>query len=271
MKLHNSSSHVNSALVCLTFSVFHFAFAFAYDDVQLVYRGRLRSNSYMPMAGTVDMSFRLYAEKSDATPSWSKDVQAVKINGEGLFQVSLSGDGLADAINAGRVGWIGVSVDGGAEQYPRQAVLASPRADKAAYADALLSSPSVGTANVERVSARSMTVDVLSVTGATTMPPGSSPVSMSVAHNAAWMTLPVKGEVRFFSRGNPRDLGEKTFSNGCSFGEASENCVALFTADCSMPGLSRYYNKDADISLGSDVGLSNGTSVRCLVYPIGAE
>ena len=267
----------NSAFYILHFACALAAFAAAaYDDVQVVYRGRLRKNGgALPAAETVDMSFRLYADKGDTTPSWSRDGHAVQINGDGLFQVALRGDGLADAINAGRVHWIGVSVDGGSEQYPRQALIASPRAGRAARADALLASPSVATAKVEKATAKVMSVETLSVSGATTLPSGSSssPVSMSVAHNAPWATLPFKGEVRFFSRGEPRDLGTASFSGGCSFGDASENCVALFTAEGSdaMPGLSRYVRKGDPISLDSGAGLSSGTSVRCRVYPIGAE
>ena len=95
--------------------------AFSFEDVQVTYRGRVRENGAAPAAQTVPMTFRLYAKKSDSAPSWTTDIPAVRIDTNGLFQVALRGEGLAEAIDADRVNWIGVSIGGGREQYPRQA------------------------------------------------------------------------------------------------------------------------------------------------------
>jgi hypothetical protein len=240
-------------------------------DVALTYRGRLRKNGSAPQAEeSVDMTFRLYGKKGDSEAAWSKTVPGVRVDREGLFQVSLSGDGLAEAIDAGRVCWIGVTIADGKEQYPRQQLLSAPAAEKASIADSLLSSPAIGTASVETAKAKTLTAGSLDVGGSTTLPGNTSPVSMSVKVSKSWFGVPVKGSVGFFSRANPRDLGTKPC--GDTFGHADENCVALFTTEGSdvMPGLAHFVKKGASIRLGA-AGLPAGTPVRCRVYPIGVE
>ena len=247
--------------------------ALAFDDVQITYRGRLRENGAAPAAQTVSMSFRLYAKKKDATPSWTTELPEVRLDTNGLFQVALRGAGLAEALDAGKVNWIGVAIGGGKEQYPRQALLASPRASRAAIAERLADSPSVKTASVTRVATKTFAVSDLSVGGTVTSPP-SAAAPVDVKLTKPWWTLAVKGNVRFFSGANPRDLGTQTASGGgCSFGTADCNCVALFTSENSdvMPGMSLFFKKDEQISLPSSVGLDWGTIVRCRLYPIGVE
>lgn len=256
---------------------FGLAFAMAaltaagYEDVALTYRGCLRKNGAAPQSEeSVDMTFRLYEKKGDSEPAWSKSVTGVRVDRQGLFQVSLSGDGLAAAIDAGRVCWIGVTIADGKEQYPRQQLLSAPAAEKASVADALTSSPTIGTASVETAKAKTLTASSLDVGGSTTLPGNTSPVSMSVKVTKSWFGVPVKGSVGFFSRANPRDLGTKAY--GETFGHAEENCVALFTTEGSdvMPGLAHFVRKGAAIRLGA-AGLPSGTVIRCRVYPIGVE
>ena len=127
----------------------------AYDDVQVVYRGQLKANGQAPAAQTMPMTFRLYAKKNSGTASWTTN-GVVAIDDKGLFQVALRGEGLAEAIDSGKANWIGISIAGGKEHYPRQALLASPAAEKAVSAGSLADSPSVGTASVERVEADSL-------------------------------------------------------------------------------------------------------------------
>lgn len=171
--------------------------AVAFEDVQVTYRGRLKKDGAAPSAQTVRMTFRLYADKKDKSASWTMENQNVMIDDAGLFQVALQGEGLAEAIGSGLANWIGVTIDGGKEQYPRQALMASPRAEKAAVADRLASSPSVGTAAVERVKAGALSVGTLSVAGAVSIPPTATPASMNVRMTKPWYGLNMKGKVKF--------------------------------------------------------------------------
>ena len=171
-------------------------------------------------------------------------------------------------IDAGKANWIGVAIGGGREQYPRQALMASPHASKAAIAERLADSPSVKTAAVARVATKTFTVSELSV-GGTVEIPTSAAAPVDVKLTKPWWTLPVKGNVRFFSGAQPRDLGTRTTSGGgCSFGTADCNCVALFTSENSdvMPGMSLFFKKDETIELSPAVGLDNGTTVALFAF-----
>ena len=166
-----------------------------------------------------------------------------------------------------------MSIAGGKEQYPRQALMASPCASKAAIAERLAESPSVKTAAVARVAAKTFMVSELSVGGAVKSS-SSAAAPVDVKLTKPWWMLPVKGNVRFFSGANPIDIGTQTASGGgCSFGKADFNCVALFTSENSdvMPGMSLFFKKDETIELSPAVGLDNGTVVRCRIYKIGVE
>ena len=245
----------------------------AFDDVQITYRGRLKENGVAPVAQAVSMNFRLYAKKNDAAPSWTAVVPDVPIGANGLFQVALRGEGLGDVIDAGKANWIGVAINDGKEQYPRQALMASPYASKAAVAECLADSPSVKTAAVASVATTAFTVSELSV-GGTVKSAASASAPVDVKLTKPWWTLPVKGNVRFFSGANPRDLGTRTASGGgCTFGSADCNCVALFTSENSdvMPGLSLFVKRGEAIEIPQAAGLNNGTVVRCRLYRIGID
>ena len=249
------------------------ACAMAFDDVQVTYRGRVRENGVVPAEQTVSMVFSLYAKAKDAAPSWTAEMPQVRIGANGFFQVALRGEGLAEAIDAGRANWIGVAIAGGREQYPRQALMASPCASKAARAERLADSPSVKTAAVARVATKTFAVSELSV-GGTAKIPTSAAAPVDVKLTAPWWTLPVKGNVRFFSGTQPRDLGTRTASGtGCSFGTADCNCVALFTSENSdvMPGMSLFFKRGETITIPFGAGLDSGTVVRCRLYKIGVE
>ena len=249
----------------------------AYDDVQVVYRGQLKANGQAPAAQTMPMTFRLYAKKNSGTASWTTN-GVVAIDDKGLFQVALRGEGLAEAIDSGKANWIGISIAGGKEHYPRQALLAASHADKAVTAGCLADSPSVGTGSVERVEADSLAVTgSLSVGGNVKMATpatSSSAVGMDARLTAGWHTLQMKGKVRFFNGGAPIDLGTKTASGGgCSFGTADFNCVALFTSESSdiMPGMSRFVKKGESVMIPLATNIPDGTVVRCRLYQIGVE
>ena len=249
--------------------------AAAYDDVQVTFRGRLRKNGAQPDAQTVPMTFSLYKGKGDTTASWTMQKDDVMVDSSGLFQVALRGDGLATAIDAGNANWIGVAVDGGKEQYPRQELLASPWAEKAARADALGPSPSISTAAVKRAEIASLSATgAIDVAGGASLPSPKDIVPMDVDVTRGWMGIPVKGTVKFFSRATPRDLGTRTAgAYAIGFGAADCNCAALFTATGTdlMPGMTLLFKKGELIVLPLAAGIPVGAQVRCLIYPIGAE
>ena len=249
------------------------ACALAFDDVQVTYRGRVRENGAAPTVQTVSMTFRLYAKRQDARPTWTMEIPEVRIDTNGLFQVALRGAGLAETIDAGNAGWIGVAIGENSEQYPRQALMASPCASKVAIAERLADSPSVKTAAVAHVATKTFAVSELSV-GGTVEIPTSAAAPVDVKLTKPWWTLPVKGNVRFFSGAQPRDLGTRTTSGGgCSFGTADCNCVALFTSENSdvMPGMSLFFKNGETLAIPPAANLDNGTVVRCRLYKIGVQ
>lgn len=246
----------------------------ASDDVQVVYRGRLLKSGAAPAARTVAMEFRLYASNGDASPSWSMATN-VPVDGSGLFQVALRGDGLAEAIDGDRARWIGVAVDGGREQYPRQELLAAPHAAKAERADAIGASPEIGEVSAASFTAENLATESVSATGRTTIP-DTGPVATTLVLEGDWTgaTIPARGEVRFFGRAAPRDLGTRDANGGgCSFGPADANCVAVFAATGTdrMPAASMLFRKGEAIAVPAAAGLPDGARVRCLVYAIGVE
>lgn len=248
--------------------------AAAYDGMQLVYRGRLKMAGAQPSAQTLPMTFSVYATKSDTTPAWSVQVSDVAVNADGFFQVALEGDGLREAVDAGKAQWIGVSVDNGKEQYPRQELMASAWAAKAALAESLASSPSVATAEVKRVAAKTLSAKSIAATGSVSVPSNANPAPEDIRITGRWSNVPVRGTVRFFSQAQPKSLGPLSWNGSdANFGTAEHNCFAVFSATGTdlMPGACIMFTKGQAIKLPSSAGLPNGASVRCWVYPIGAE
>ena len=88
------------------------------------YQGRLLDSSGSPVDGTRTMDFRLYTEPSGGMPLWSQS-GSVTVD-DGLFNVNLSVD---PAHFDGRALWLGVQVQGGAQEMaPRQPLLPVPYA-----------------------------------------------------------------------------------------------------------------------------------------------
>ena len=245
----------------------------AFDDVQVVYRGKLQKKGEKPEAGEVPVEFKLYTSKGAATAFWSQTTN-VLLDAEGRFQVALRGDGLADALDEAGTAWIGVTVDGGSEQVPRQELTASPRAYKVELAEGLADSATIGsletgTLEVETLKAAHVTAtnsdSAISVeTGATVSEHVVSKVNK----------LYIKGDVQFFSREDPTDLGTQTASGGgCSFGTADANCVVVFSATSTdwMPAASMFFKQGEEIAVPSAASLDDGTTVRAWKYNIGVE
>jgi hypothetical protein len=87
--------------------------------------------------GSVMLTFGLYADQKDGTPIWTEQ-HLIALGNDGRYSVilgSTSVDGLpADAFAAGTPRWLGVQVEGDAEQ-PRFMLLSVPYALKAGDAD----------------------------------------------------------------------------------------------------------------------------------------
>ncbi len=89
----------------------------------------------------------------------------------------------------------------------------------------------------------------------------------------SFVTLPVKGSVRFFSGTTPRTLEATASSGACVFGKADCNCAVLFSSTSSdiMPGMTLFFKEFESIALPSGTKIPDGTTVRCWIYPIGVE
>ena len=60
----------------------------AFDDVQVVYRGKLQKKGEKPEAGEVPVEFKLYTSKGASKAFWSQSTN-VLLDAEGRFQVAL--------------------------------------------------------------------------------------------------------------------------------------------------------------------------------------
>ena len=249
--------------------------AFGYDTVELVYRGHLKYTDFSaPRPSSVAMTFRLYAEKSDETPTWTKAVDFVELDKDGFFQVALSGDGLAAAINSGKAGYIGVTIADGKEQYPRQQLLSNASASKAAKAGRLTSSPTIDSAEVNSAEFKSVSVSDIHAAKGINLPTSDQMLTIDVVHNKKDFVLKTKGEVTFFRQGKPTYLGSKTTSNGgVSFSKADYNCVAFFTSvdSTAVPGIVQFIRKGETVMIPNHFSLPDGLTIKCWLYPIGAE
>ena len=259
-----------------TFYILHFTLALAaftanaFDDVRLVYRGKVKKLVGTLAEEEVEMTFKLYPSKGSNDAFWSTTTN-VLVDAEGRFQISLGGGGLAGQLDSCDAAWIGVSIGGESEQSPRQELMCAARAERSEVADSLAASPQIaqidtGTMEAENIQATTVTVE------GTSSIASDSTVSEHVVSEVD--KLYVKGDVKFFSRSDPVELGSQTASGGgCSFGEAEANCVVVFSATDSdkMPGASMFFKKGEAIKIPSSAGLSDGTTVKAWRYDIGVE
>lgn len=271
--------------------------ALAEDDVQITYRGQVRQVGTTTNAFAAhEMVFRLYEGKEDTEAAWTQTVADIPVDADGLFQVALRGDGLAGAIDGGKANWLGVTILTGLEsgetpqeQYPRQALLAGPWAGRAARADALADSPAIGTVSAGTVEAKSLAPRQLQFKSLVLEPSAfaDSAYGSIRLEGDGWSgkTLPVKGEVHFFSRRmrmGKDSLLTATYSasTGCTFGTADCNCAVLFresTRDKTeydrMPGMTLFFKQGETIALPPGLWLDGGDAppIDAIVFPIGAD
>ncbi len=93
----------------------------------LTYTGYLKTAAGTPVTAATDLTFRLYAGASDATPLWAEQVSVVP-SGDGWFSAVL---GTVSAMPAGITGeplWLGLQVGADAEFAQRLRVTPSPAA-----------------------------------------------------------------------------------------------------------------------------------------------
>ena len=260
--------------------------ALAGNDVQITYRGQVRQvGATTNTFASHTMTFRLYEAKEDTEAAWTDTVTNIPVDADGLFQVALRGDGLAEAIDDGKANWLGVTILTGVdtntppqEQYPRQALLPGPWAAKAERADALLGSPAIGTVFAESVEAKSLAAKQLTFKSLVLKPPTAADSAHVTVHlegdGWAGKTVPVKGEVHFFSRTPIEDPVTAFYSsaNGCTFGTADCNCAVLFRAknDDRLPGMTLFFKKGETISLPPGLWL-DGIPIEATVHPIGVD
>ncbi|MFZ4857118.1 MAG: putative metal-binding motif-containing protein [Desulfuromonadaceae bacterium] len=115
-------------------------FAFAAIPQTINYQGYMKDTATgVPTSGAVNITFSLYEGASHGTPLWSETHSSVPIN-NGIYSVSLGSiDPAGNPLNRpfDREYFLGISVNGGTEMAPRQALTAVPYAMHAVSADRL--------------------------------------------------------------------------------------------------------------------------------------
>lgn len=114
------------------------AWTAAADSVCLVYRSAVADDYGNPLAACeTNVVFRLYENAAGPTNEavFASDDVKVKTDAAGVFQHTLNLSGCMDLVRSGRLNYVGVTVAGGEEIAPRQAILPQPYANRAATAD----------------------------------------------------------------------------------------------------------------------------------------
>ncbi len=103
------------------------------------YQGILTDADGIPLNGTHDLAFRIYADSSQsAVTLWSERHTGVIIE-DGLFNVILgSVVFLSDTLFANSERWMGITVDSDLEMYPRMRITSVPWALRALVADSAI-------------------------------------------------------------------------------------------------------------------------------------
>ena len=159
--------------------------ALADGGFSFAYRGRIDPEG-AAMPETVQAVFSLYAEPDGGAPLWAA-TNAVRPSADGVFQLELSGDGLAAAFTNAGARFLGVALAGGEEQHPRQEILAAPLAERAAAAGALAPGGTVGLLDAPDVVAANATFRDLCVDGPLAL--DGSGASLQVGRTAVSGTL----------------------------------------------------------------------------------
>jgi trimeric autotransporter adhesin len=143
------------------------------------YSGKAIDAQNKPLSGTVGVTFAIYKDQTAGAALWM-ETQNVVADAKGSYTIQLGStktDGLGlDLFNTGEARWLGVSVNGGAEQ-SRVLLLSVPYALKAADAETIGGLPPSAflRADTSRSLKASAKSDSLSPSGQTKQSPQSNP------------------------------------------------------------------------------------------------
>lgn len=132
-------------------------------EFAFTYRGRLDMTGHAAVP-ELPVKIAAYAEATGGQPVWS-GTYTVRPNAGGLFQIQLAGAELEAVFRADTAHWLGISVNNGEEHYPRQQILTTPLATRAASAERLAKDGTVNVLDTPALSAKSVTAGDVTIAG----------------------------------------------------------------------------------------------------------
>ena len=226
--------------------------ASADEDFAFVYRGRINPTG-VTIPATVPVTYSLYKAASGGDPVWT-GTETVRPNSDGLFQCTLSGHGIAAAFTNDNARFLGVSINGADEQYPRQEVFPVPMADRSVMADRLMPNGTVGTLDTHAIWAKSATFGSLTVNGNVKFEGSDSAFTVSSAsleNDACSLRIKKQGKVSVFRNSAPDGYEFNSLNTG----------VRMFHTD--FGGVVTVMSKDRN-------NWDNSDGVPCATWAVGA-
>lgn len=202
--------------------------AFGADGFAFTYRGCLKGAS---IPDRVEVQFALYERATGGAALWT-GTNTVMPTADGVFQCELAGEGLAAAFTNANARFLGVSIGGEAEHYPRQEVFAAPVADLAESATRLAPGGSVGKVEAGKLSAQTMSIASLSLGGDLTFTKPGTTFTLSSARLVSGGTLTLKkgGEVSLLKQSAPQSyLFSSIYVNKPMFYTSSGGLVTVMS------------------------------------------
>jgi len=182
--------------------------ATGFADMQMVYRGRLAQRSGAAVTEPQTVSFNLYAGEAggesvwglrqSVTPDANGSIEAILADGRADATYLVAGATLTNVVRAGRARYIGVTVQGGRELLPRQAIYAQPYACEARRAAGIAQGATLGRLTTEKLAANELRVGKsgsLTVLRKLQMPgtDAATRAPLNVVVNGASLPLQVRG------------------------------------------------------------------------------
>ncbi|MBR3221959.1 MAG: hypothetical protein IKF72_06945 [Kiritimatiellae bacterium] len=202
------------------------------EDFAFTYRGCINGTS---IPRHVDVQFALYDRAAGGTALWTA-TNSVMPATNGFFQCELAGDGLAAAFTNANARFLGVSIGGEAEQYPRQEVFAAPLVDQAESAASLAPNGSAERVYVTNLCAQTMSLGWLDLYGNLVFTKPTSSLTLTYARNWDGSTLILKkgGEVSLLRPSAPQAYSfDSIASNRAMFSTPSGGLVTVMSASSS--------------------------------------
>ena len=171
------------------------------EDFAFTYRGCINGT---PIPSNVDVQFALYDRATGGAALWTA-TNSVMPATNGFFQCELAGDGLAAAFTNANARYLGVSIGGEAEQYPRQEVFAAPLVDHAKCAASLAPNGNAESVLVTNLSAKTMSLGKLDLHGNLAFKKSGTSLTLTYVRNLDGATLTMKkgGEVSLLKPAAP--------------------------------------------------------------------